>query len=257
MSWRAHLEGSGLTWPVRPALGALPSGDSLPDIETLDRVLGEKARVRFVPSSRVDGGAWARRRRKAPITPETRYDARVTTRAEVPTRKDNLHDVMNALVWSAFPASKRALHARQHRLVGERLDQDGRRLVPHRSREQDEIAMLDEGGILVLAKKSAAADVARALEAREEATLAEATRCGDSFGVVFGHALYEHIARAEPRTVWGKAVLFEVDAPSALVDLGHLDARLAEMIMDPEQFAGSSAAGSAPLAPSVLGTDAS
>lgn len=69
-------------------------------------------------------------------------------RGAVPTRADNLHDLMNALTWARFPRAKQALCARQVALArarGRPRSVDAR----VRSREQDSCSMLDEGGMLL------------------------------------------------------------------------------------------------------------
>ena len=65
----------------------------------------------------------------------------------VPTRERNLHDLMNALTWARFPAAKMALCRRQMAVARARGPHTNRL----RTREQDRLAMLDEGGILVVA----------------------------------------------------------------------------------------------------------
>lgn len=65
----------------------------------------------------------------------------------VPTRERNLHDLMNALTWARFPAAKLALCRRQVAVARARGPHTNRL----RTREQDRLAMLDEGGILVVA----------------------------------------------------------------------------------------------------------
>jgi hypothetical protein len=84
---------------------------------------------------------------------------------------------MNGLVWATFPRAKRALHARQHRALAARVAERTERLPQTRSREQDALALFDEGG-LVVARHSA----------NEESTC------------VFGHAVYA-LAATEPHAV--------------------------------------------------------
>jgi hypothetical protein len=67
-------------------------------------------------------------------------------RGTIPTRPDNVHDLMNALVWARFPRAKHALCVRQVALARARRIDEGPRL---RSREQDSCAMIDEGGMLL------------------------------------------------------------------------------------------------------------
>jgi hypothetical protein len=72
------------------------------------------------------------------------YD--LCARGTVPTRVDNLHDLLNALTWARFPRAKQALCDRQVGLARARRIERGQRL---RSREQDSCAMLDEGGMII------------------------------------------------------------------------------------------------------------
>ena len=92
------------------------------------------------------------------------YDARITLEGTVPTRARSWHDLMNALVWARFPNAKRALHARQHRMIAARA---GESPVARgaRTKEQDAVAMLDEGGVAIVHATDAREDVARAIAA--------------------------------------------------------------------------------------------
>jgi hypothetical protein len=74
---------------------------------------------------------------------------------------------LNALVWASFPRSKLALHERQLRALVARLPPGARTLPPTRSREHDALALIDEGGVVILRDGRAEVEV------------------------VFGHALYE------------------------------------------------------------------
>jgi len=90
----------------------------------------------------------------------------------VPTRERNLHDLMNALTWARFPAAKMALCRRQVAVARAR----GRHTNRLRTREQDRLAMLDEGGILVVGGGTGTG--------------------GTSVGeVTFGHGLLEDLVR--------------------------------------------------------------
>jgi hypothetical protein len=85
----------------------------------------------------------------------------------VPTRPRSWHDFLNALVWGRFPRAKRALHERQHGELVSSVPAGAKHLPGARSREHDALALLDEGGVVLLAAH------------------------GSRIGVVFGHALYE------------------------------------------------------------------
>lgn len=67
-------------------------------------------------------------------------------RGVVPTRAGNLHDFLNALTWARFPRAKRALCQRHYELAIERGSETNRL----RTRAQDRLSMVDEGGVLTV-----------------------------------------------------------------------------------------------------------
>src|SRR5690349_19055123 len=81
------------TWPSIPALNAAFS-------EELGRV-----GVRFVeaPKTRFVLGP------DGTIDVSSLYEVRIVERGEIPTRPSNVHDLLNALIWAAFPETKLAL----------------------------------------------------------------------------------------------------------------------------------------------------
>jgi hypothetical protein len=195
-----------LFWPLARAARALAGHDDFPPVEALARVFEGAAPVRFVAPT-----PFRRRRRGGPVDGRTLYDARIALERTVPTRRRCWHDLMNALVWGTFPRAKLALHERQHRLIASRIVPGACRLSP-RSPELDALALIDEGGIVVLSRDPAA--VSASLAARRLGTLQRLVESGDADALVFGHAVYESLAlrvrpavvaalvlgRAEPRT---------------------------------------------------------
>ncbi|MCL2449874.1 MAG: DUF3025 domain-containing protein, partial [Polyangiaceae bacterium] len=131
-----------------------------------------------------------RRRRGATVDPRALYDTRITLDREVPTRPQCWHDLMNALVWGTFPRAKRALHERQYRAIAERIAPGAGALPPTRSRELDALALLDEGGVVLLASRPE--ELGGALRGDGEA-LRRALSEGSARAVVFGHAIYESL----------------------------------------------------------------
>ncbi|MFZ9886160.1 MAG: DUF3025 domain-containing protein [Myxococcota bacterium] len=85
-------------------------------------------------------------------------------RGTVPTRAENLHDFFNALTWARFPRAKAALCQRHFDLALSRGPHTNRL----RTRAQDRLSMVDEGGVLTVA---------------------------DGISVVFGHGLLEDEVR--------------------------------------------------------------
>jgi len=190
------------------ALEALGSRAAFPTPEEIDEALAPLAGVRFVRQKPVP------RRRRAPRDPSSMYDAQIVGAGRVPTRPGSWHDLMNALVWATFPRAKRALHARQVGLVVVAPPGTSMR----RSREADALALVDEGGVLLVRGEPAAGADAPA-----------AAR-----NVVFGHAIYELVAtgRAGERPEGlGGAGLELAPEPGRELEEG-LDAALAAFLED-------------------------
>jgi hypothetical protein len=196
--WDASFaDGSPLFWPLERALELLmraAGAEGFPQPETIDGALGGRAGVRFERQRPV-----SRRRRgpRDPRDPASMYDARIAREGCVPTRPGSWHDLMNALVWATFPLAKRALHERQHRLVVPAAPGESAR----RPRELDALALLDEGGVVVLASagsldEAGGGDGERG--ERGERALEEAIAAGDATAFVFGHAIYEGLVLGRP-----------------------------------------------------------
>jgi hypothetical protein len=140
------------------------------------------------------------------ITPDSRlsardYETRILLCGCVPTRPDNVHDLMNALVWLRFPGFKAALNQRH---VAAIAAEPG----PQRGRRRDALTVLDESGIWVV---SLAAELCSELSGREWEQLFWARRDEvDSHMrfVVVGHALLEKILAPYP-SMTGKCLLLE------------------------------------------------
>lgn len=165
---------------VRPALIRLGTLTTVPSVEQLDACLSGVAGVRFVTQRQ--GGL--------------PYNTSIDVNGAVPTRANDWHDFMNALVWATFPKAKRALHARQRRLVEQRAG------GPHRTREEDTLSIIDEAALV------ACIDGPR----------------------VFGHAIYEALALGT-EVVTPRAVQLSVSFDAAVVD-----AELERCLRDAERF---------------------
>ena len=139
------------------------------------------------------------------------YDERIFTLGEVPSRPHNWHDFFNMLVWLTFPNTKRAINARQRSAL--------RPGAPTRTPEQDALAMLDEGGALVLTKTPIAEIVHRG----DASALAERVAAGDARVVILGHAIYEHL-------VVGSGVVRAFVQVIKAVDLEAADRELARSL---------------------------
>lgn len=217
----SFLGRSPLFWPLGRAARALGDCNDFPNPADLQRVFMTAPPVRFV-------AAGPPRRRGEPVDPRTLYDGRVTLEGVVPTRARCWHDFMNALVWGTFPRAKRALHARQYHAIAARLAPGARTLPPVRSPELDALALLDEGGVAVLATHPEA--VGDALATREPAALRSQVAAGSAVAVIFGHAIYESLALGVPPAVAAAIVLAR--DPSEPDPVRDADAGLARVIED-------------------------
>jgi hypothetical protein len=246
---RHFLERSPLFWPIAraaravltaraaappPGLEALSVshvGEDFPPVEALERVFEGNPPVRFALAP-----PRPRRRRAGPVDVGTLYDARIAVDRVVPTRARSWHDLMNAFVWGTFPRAKTALHARQHRAIAARIEPGARRLPAVRTRELDALALLDEGGVAVLARDPNA--LREALRADARSSLAIHVASGVAQAVVFGHAIYESlalgVAPAVPPPVVAAIVLGPWDGVALAID--EIDERLARAIEDPARL---------------------
>ncbi len=230
MSWDPHFyKKSPLFWPLRPAAEPFVAFTSWPLPADLERAFVGEPPVRFEPSA-----PRTRRGRAAPA--DARYDARIALHRRVPTRVGVWHDFANALVWATFPRAKAALHTRQHRLIAAQLGPDLR--LPMRTKEQDAVAMLDEGGVAVVCARAVADAVRGALAAADNDALLTHIAAAQSAVIVFGHAIYEALATGPTRVLRSAAHLVAVDAlgASAAERVAQADAALAWRFLGAERL---------------------
>ena len=220
----SYAERHELFGPLSRLAGAFASCSDWPSVADWDRAFAagswaSAAGVRFVPAA---PRARRKRSRSVGCNPDELYDARIA-RGEVPSRERSWHDFLNAHVWAAFPASKRALHQRQHRMMSERLrpfaGAQGRpRLPSHRTPEQDAIAMVDEGSALLLVPTTESETLIRALAERTHESVWDCVRRGAVDLLVFGHGAYE-VMTVAPRPLELMTIVLEVDALAESLDL--------------------------------------
>lgn len=203
--WSAAFVDAPWCADLLPATEALRDLSDWPTLDELNARLGARVNPPGLPPVRFAPSAPRSRRAKRRDVAEL-YDVRIHREGLVATRLANPHDLFNALVWAAFPRAKRALARRQHDAHVRRLGGGVASLPNARSREQDTLAMIDEGGVL---------------------------RC-PSRDVLFGHALYEHLwmgdatARGYPVALDGaepdEALARAIDDPVRFVDPGKVAA---------------------------------
>lgn len=210
---------------VAVALDELLREDAWPSVERLDAVLGPRAGVRFERQERARRGTDVRQL----------YDGLIATGGVVPTREGSLHDVLNALVWASFPLGKRALHQRQFDVLRRHVPDGASRLPNARARTSDVLAMLDEGGLLILVPTAEVGRIEAALHDADLTRLSASLAATGSETAIFGHAILEHFAEDRPADPRASTLLV---AAGALTDgvRPRLDALLAAMIADPRAF---------------------
>ncbi len=181
---------------VRDLIARITSEPAWPTITALDAALSPELRtagVRLVeaPKTRAALGS------DGAIEPASLYEVRIVEHGEIPTRPHNLHDLLNAVVWAAFPLTKLALTRRLATI--QRARAANRSTLPStRTREHDRLAMFDEGALLRVTD-------------RETTTW------------IFGHAIYEHTYAGE-LAIRGAAVDLAVPG---IDDLNLVDTRAA------------------------------
>lgn len=160
--------------------------DEWPSANEIDALLREQ-----LGSLRLEAQIKSRRRR-APLDFDSLYLVRIVRHQRLPTRERNWHDFLNALVWAAFPLSKRALVARQMGILERTVAPDAAKL-PVRSREEDALAMVDEGAMILLFEPDKL-DGARAAHRQGDIDWLRRHHRDVS---VFGHAVMEHVVRGQ------------------------------------------------------------
>jgi hypothetical protein len=172
---------------------------------------------------------------------EAGYEPRCYLKGEVYTRADNWHDLLNALVWLAFPKSKAAINARHYRALTEGREAGS----SQRGAVRDTNTLLDESGVVIPYADEELAALLRNFKWKElfwkrrEAVMAghfDRLRTGMGF-YLFGHGLYEKALRPYVGMT-GQGLLLRVepgffDWPLAR-RLEHLDGLLAGYLDAPE-----------------------
>ncbi len=165
---------------------------------------------------------------------EAQYEPRCYLKGEVPTRENNWHDLLNALVWIAFPKAKAAINLRHYQALTEG-DHTGMR--SQRGAVRDTNTLLDESGVIVACADSELATLLRNFQWKELFWRRRADVQASMGFYLFGHGLYEKALR--PYTgMTGQGLLLPVaqeffswpqEQQSA-----HLDALLADYLLAKE-----------------------
>jgi hypothetical protein len=193
--WEANfLAGHPLLRPFERIAGALRTG-TFPSASDYTEVC-ERERIRRTPDLEpltfVKMEKKPRRKRRSEVRLEGLYDGSIALRGEVFCLQDSYHDLLNALVFAAFPRSKRTLHARQFAALTGWVDVAAPRLPGKRTREQDALTIFDEGGV-VLAMSEEAHDAWRNTRAQTQLV----PDSNEVIAFLFGHALLEHLLEGQ------------------------------------------------------------
>lgn len=182
------FEHNVLFWPIARVASAFLTFDAWPPIDEYTSRLGMSAGVVFREQPKKK-----RRKRRGVFGPSDLYDGRIIEEGWVPTRPGNWHDYLNMLVWASFPNAKKELHRRQHEAQAARIGERVSTLPNARTREQDALALLDEGGVLIVSTPGLT-DAVRAALVERRATEARAFfENGSAVALIFGHAVYEEL----------------------------------------------------------------
>lgn len=174
--WDSRAWRSPAFEPLRDVLSVFESFSVWPSVEQLNACLGPHLQAALGDTAPVferQQKPPKRRRQKQLRTVSDLYDGRIFEAGRIPTRENNWHDFLNACVWAWLPRTKKALSNRQYQAARERLPQSFDALPAYRTREQDALALMDEGGVL--------------------------TSVDGQSTWIFGHAIYEHLlSSSEP-----------------------------------------------------------
>ncbi len=198
---------------VRPEAQTLCELTEFPSLVLLNRMLADACeRAKLRPLTLRPSPPKSKRRPPWRGAAET-YDGHIVERAEVPSREDNWHDLMNALSWICFPRSKWTLHQAQYAALVEEVERLGGARPQIRGRERDRLTLLDEAGLIEL-RFDATQSPAFPGPGRSESAVLALHQPRAPVSVAFGHALYENVALRRPEvTPWH----FQVQAAAPLM----------------------------------------
>jgi hypothetical protein len=157
------------------------------------------------------------------------FERRVVEQNELVVRPDNLHDVLNALVWLTFPKTKRAI-SEAHVALG--VTADGKT----RPRRRDVLTLFDESGILILSENDNLRTMNQQHQWRELFVVHRNDFIQQARPILFGHGAMEQLGKQLPqvhRGLTAKALWLPLPADTTLP---ALDAYLSARIVDGESL---------------------
>ncbi|MDP2143996.1 MAG: DUF3025 domain-containing protein [Gallionella sp.] len=237
---KAALLRSPLFRPLHPAIEGLsidsPAADGFPSLQDCNDLSASGAitvhnglPLRFV----------AQEYGRLPF--EAQYEPRCYLKGEVQTRADNWHDLLNALVWLAFPKAKSAINVRHYEAltVGDAPTgaSPGEASRSQRGSVRDMNTLFDESGVVVAYADRELAGLLRDFRWKE-LFWSRRERVRENMGFfLFGHGLYEKALQPYVGMT-GQGLLLQVEPAFFDWPLGrqmaYLDESLAHYLTAPE-----------------------
>ena len=172
---------------------------------------------------------------------EAQYEPRCYLNGEVPTREHNWHDLLNALVWLTFPATKAVINARHYHALLEaksaKSPPDGASSRSQRGTVRDVNTLFDESGVVVLCADPELAQFLHDFRWKELFwQRRERVRAAMGF-YIFGHGLYEKALHPYVGMT-GQGLVLAVEpeffAWPLMQRLAHVDGLLANHLAEPQ-----------------------
>lgn len=213
--------------PLHPVISRLKA-DGFPTLEELGALLDEHhitvhsgCELRFVEQG------------TGRLAFEEQYEPRCYLSGEVQTRRDNWHDLLNALVWLTYPKAKAAINARHYLALTEAAADSS----SQRGAVRDTNTLIDESGVIVVYSDSELAGLLKNFQWRELFWhRRELVRTRMGF-YIFGHGLYEKALNPYVgMTGQGLLLAVEQDFFNWPTDRqrSHLDILLADYLAHPD-----------------------
>lgn len=220
--------------PLHPSIERL-GGESFPSLQDCNELLASSPisvrnglPLSFVPQ---EYG-------KLPF--EAQYEPRCYLKGEVQTRADNWHDLLNALVWRAFPEAKAAINARHYDALTDVASSGdlsfGESPRSQRGAVRDMNTLFDESGVVVPCADPELAGLLRDFRWKE-LFWSQRDRVRAHMGFfLFGHGLYEKALQPYVGMT-GQGLLLPVEPAffgwAQEHQLAHLDELLAQYLSAP------------------------
>jgi hypothetical protein len=129
------------------------------------------------------------------------YERGIQESGRIPTRPENVHDFMNALVWLVFPVFKTALN-RAHCCALTDNPHEARQRSPLR----DALTVLDESGVLVFTEESEFSQLLSHRRWQELFVGKRQSLIEDTQFIVVGHSILEKLLAPYP-SITGKCLV--------------------------------------------------